>query len=148
MQEDAAEVLFICTGNYYRSRFAEAAFNHRARSTGSRWRAFSRGLAIHLIEGDLSPLAAEGMEERGIPPDCTGETRVPLGEADLRRARLVVALKEQEHRPLLARDFARWADRVRYWHIDDLDRCDAETALARIEALVEELLAELDDGAG
>jgi protein-tyrosine phosphatase len=148
VQPGASEVLFICTGNYYRSRFAEAAFNHRARGANSRWRAFSRGLAIHLIEGDLSPLAAEAMAERGIPPDCTGETRMPLTEADLRRARLVIALKEGEHRPLLERDFGEWADRVRYWHVDDLDRCEAETALARIEAAVGELLAELDDGAG
>jgi protein-tyrosine-phosphatase len=35
-------VLFLCTGNYYRSRFAELLFNYRARSTGLAWEASSR----------------------------------------------------------------------------------------------------------
>jgi len=36
--------LFICTGNYYRSRFAEAVFNHHAAETNLKWQAFSRGV--------------------------------------------------------------------------------------------------------
>jgi hypothetical protein len=38
-------VLFLCTGNYYRSRFAEALFNSVAGKMGLPWRASSRGLA-------------------------------------------------------------------------------------------------------
>jgi protein-tyrosine-phosphatase len=34
-------VLFLCTGNYYRSRYAEELFNHLARAEGLGWRAFS-----------------------------------------------------------------------------------------------------------
>src|SRR5207249_1727138 len=44
-------ILFVCTGNFYRSRFAEAVFNHYAKQRQSPWRAFSRGLAVHLAEG-------------------------------------------------------------------------------------------------
>jgi len=36
-------VLFLCTGNYYRSRHAEAVFNHHAERLGLGWRAVSRG---------------------------------------------------------------------------------------------------------
>ncbi len=39
-------VLFLCTGNYYRSRFAEALFNSVAGKMGLPWRASSRGLAL------------------------------------------------------------------------------------------------------
>ncbi len=39
-------VLFLCTGNYYRSRFAEALFNSVAGRMGLPWRASSRGLAL------------------------------------------------------------------------------------------------------
>ena len=36
-------VLFLCTGNYYRSRFAEALFDSVAVRMGLPWRASSRG---------------------------------------------------------------------------------------------------------
>jgi hypothetical protein len=38
-------ILFLCTGNYYRSRYAEELFNHLAKVKGHSWRAFSRGAA-------------------------------------------------------------------------------------------------------
>jgi hypothetical protein len=37
-------MLFLCTGNYYRSRFAELLFNHLAKQRGLDWQATSRGL--------------------------------------------------------------------------------------------------------
>ena len=43
------------------------------------------------------------------------------GEDDFQSARIVVALKEAEHRPYLTRLFPEWADRVRYWNVHDLD---------------------------
>jgi protein-tyrosine phosphatase len=39
-------ILFLCTGNYYRSRFAEELFNHHAERAGLYWVAQSRGLAL------------------------------------------------------------------------------------------------------
>ena len=36
-------VLFLCSGNYYRSRFAEIFFNWLAPQQGLNWRAESRG---------------------------------------------------------------------------------------------------------
>lgn len=38
-------VLFLCTGNYYRSRFAEYLFNHLAEQQTLEWRAESLGFA-------------------------------------------------------------------------------------------------------
>ncbi|NPV08323.1 MAG: low molecular weight phosphatase family protein [Anaerolineae bacterium] len=141
-------ILFICTGNFYRSRFAEAVFNHRARALGLPQRAFSRGLATHTIDGDLSPWARQALEERGIPLDCTGPTRIPLTQHDLMRAQRIIALKEDEHRPLMERHFPLWADRIQYWHVHDLDVSEADEALPQIERLVEELIEDLraEDG--
>ena len=40
------QVLFLCTGNYYRSRFAEIFFNHLASQTSLPWHADSSGLYV------------------------------------------------------------------------------------------------------
>src|SRR5947199_205561 len=54
-------VLFLCTGNYYRSRFAEVLFNSVAGKMGLTWRASSRGLAyLHRYhEGTLARMRTE-----------------------------------------------------------------------------------------
>jgi hypothetical protein len=41
-QRQEKAVLFLCTGNYYRSRFAEVLFNSVAGKMGLPWRASSR----------------------------------------------------------------------------------------------------------
>ncbi len=136
------EVLFICTGNYYRSRFAEAVFNHVARRDGLPWRAFSRGLAIHLAEGNLSRHTGAALDERGIDPSHTGPTRVSLTEEDLARAHRIVALKRDEHHAMMLAQFPSWADRITYWAVHDLDAAEPAQALAEIEILVAELIRE------
>ena len=42
-------VLFLCTGNYYRSRFAESLFNSVAGKMGLPWRASSRGKVDPIV---------------------------------------------------------------------------------------------------
>jgi len=143
------QILFLCTGNYYRSRYAEAMFNHKAARRRLDWRAFSRGLATHLAPPvGLSPHSTLRMLERGIPREGTGRNPVQVTEKDFRRADRIVALKETEHRPLMARLFPGWEKRVEYWEISDLDAAMPEVALAAIEARVMALLANLELAGG
>ncbi len=136
-------VLFLCTGNFYRSRFAEAVFNHHAALLGMEWRAFSRGLAIHQAEGDLSIYTLRALAEREIDRSHTGPTRVSLLADDLSAADLVIALDENEHRPMVARGFAEWETTVRYWDVCDVPYSTPEVALPCIEGYVLTLLDEL-----
>ena len=136
-------VLFICTGNYYRSRFAEAFFNARAEERGLAWRAISRGLATHLVEGDLSPHTADRLRRHGIERRHTAPTRQSLTEADLRAADRVIALQEAEHRPLMAAAFPAWETRAEYWGVADLDGAEPADALTAIERRVDRLLDDL-----
>ena len=64
-------------------------------------------------------------------------------ERDLAAADRVIALKEAEHRPMLAASFAGWEDRVAYWHVHDIDGAAPADAMAEIETRVRELVAEL-----
>jgi protein-tyrosine phosphatase len=138
-------VLFICTGNYYRSRFAEHFFNHVAVEQGLGWRADSRGL--QAVDGRnfgvLSAYAVAGMRAFKVPVPSKPRDPAQLTEADLRAADLIIALKEAEHRSMLAEEFPEWEDRVEYWHIDDLDCSLPEDALRCLRSEVLALVARL-----
>jgi len=139
-----ADVLFICTGNFYRSRFAEAVFNHYAELAGIRERAVSRGLATHLVDSELSPFTARALAERAIPMHRTSLLPTQLTIADLTRCRVRIALHDDEHRPMIAARYPDWVDRVQYWSVSDLPLAP-EIALPLIEtnvlALIEQLQA-------
>jgi protein-tyrosine phosphatase len=134
-------VLFLCTGNYYRSRFAEELFNHHAEHAGLDWVADSRGLAlergIHNV-GPISPFTLYALGEMAVstraadrfPKQCTAD--------DLSKAALVVAVKEAEHRPLMRERFADWENRLDYWHIHDVED---ETPTEALKLLAEEVRA-------
>jgi protein-tyrosine phosphatase len=140
-------VLFLCSGNYYRSRFAEELFNHLAAAANLDWRADSCGLKVDDGSGNnigpLSRWARQGLEERGLT--AAGAERMPrqVSEPELAAADIVVAVKEAEHRPLMRKRHPSWEDRVRYWAVHDLDCAQPTEALAELERLVRALVEEL-----
>src|SRR4030095_15645761 len=104
-------LLFLCTGNYYRSRFAELLFNQRAASADLPWRAESRGIALDLgayNRGPISPYALEGLRARGLTLGLGVRFPQQVQEDDFVRATRIIALDETEHRPLLAHRFPTW----------------------------------------
>jgi protein-tyrosine phosphatase len=138
-------VLFLCSGNYYRSRFAEYLFNSLAESSGLAWGADSRGLCVGCADniGPISRYAIERLHALGI---SINSPRFPsqVEELDLAGSALVIALKEAEHRPMVARMFPTWENRVEYWHIDDLDCAEPEDALSALEDEIRSLVGRLE----
>src|SRR5689334_1886389 len=62
-------ILFLCTGNYYRSRFAEILFNALASKRGLPWKASSRGLALERGASNIGPMAVSAiraLKARGV----------------------------------------------------------------------------------
>ena len=131
-------ILFICTGNYYRSRFAEALFNHHAELRELSWRAVSRGLAIErVIEiNTLSRFTFAAMLQRGIKRHHTSDGLNALTSLDLIHADLAIAMCEAEHRPMMAEKYPLWVDHVIYWHVRDLPDCQPCKAISEIERQV------------
>ena len=107
MNEDVTEetnrLIFVCTGNFYRSRLAELLFNHYAAPLGLRWRAESRGL---MVSGRLHGMASEARtfaEAHGLAvPD---RSPLPLLVDELAEAKLVVLMCRAEHEPMMEREF-------------------------------------------
>src|SRR5271170_6287388 len=138
-------VLFVCTGNYYRSRFAEILFNSVAGKMALPWRASSRGLALERGVNNVGPMAVsavKALEALGVRDD-DAMTRLPaqVTTDDLERADRIVALKQVEHLPLLQERFPAWAEKVEFWQVDD-----APDALPLIEREVMGLVARLLGG--
>jgi protein-tyrosine phosphatase len=139
-------VLFLCTGNYYRSRFAEELFNHKAVASGMPWQAQSRALAIERgvnNVGPLSPFAMHGLTARGCSARGGGRMPLQCAPADLETAHWIIALNEPEHRPLMRTRFPEWESRVQFWQVEDVEYVRPEVALAAIEKQIDALIGAL-----
>jgi protein-tyrosine phosphatase len=138
-------VLFLCTGNYYRSRFAEILFNSVAGKMGLLWRASSRGLALERGVNNVGPMAMSAIKALEIMGVCAADAvaRFPVQVIveDLEAADRVIALKQAEHLPLLQERFPAWTEKVEFWHVDD-----APEALKLIEREVMSLIASILGG--
>ena len=139
-------VLFLCTGNYYRSRFAEILFNQLAAGNPVGLRAESRGIAIELGVDNVGPISAHTLREldrMGI--DDPSHLRFPLqvSEQDFRNANLIIALDADEHHQMMRERYPDWAHRIEYWNVPDIWAIPPEQALPAIKTKVVELIRRL-----
>ena len=139
-------ILFLCTGNYYRSRYAEHLFNHLASKSGLDYKADSRALALERginNVGAISHYTIKELSNKGI--NLTDDERFPQQAIleDFMKADMVIALDDSEHRPLMLERFPEWTDKIEYWLIHDVHLTSATIALGEIEKKVVQLIEEL-----
>jgi protein-tyrosine phosphatase len=125
----AHRVLFLCTGNFFRSAFAEHYFNHLAAQNQKlppgdplrkkvRWRAESRGFDIAQLtpsqrSAKMSRYTLDRLKRLGIPVPAEPRTRLPahtptlLRLQDLERFDRIIAMHDSSHRPMLRRFMER-----------------------------------------
>src|SRR5262249_13111545 len=117
-QRQEKTVLFLCTGNYDRSRVAEVLFNSVAGKMSLPWKASSRGLALERAANNAGPMeasAVKALEARGLHAVAEfGRFPIQVTVDDFEAARWIVALKEAEHLPLLNERFPGWAEKVEF----------------------------------
>ena len=116
-------ILFLCTGNYYRSRFAEVLFVSVVKRMGLPWDASSRALALERginNVGSMATAAIKALELMGIrDAEQCGRLPAQVTMSELEQADVIVALKHSEHLPLLQERFPAFAEKVEFWHVDD-----------------------------
>lgn len=120
-------VLFVCSGNYYRSRLAELLFNHYAAKANVAWRADSRGLLEQTKYQGLSPSAVRYLEEKKLGELLQNPRKpMPLRFDDLEKADLSIGLSRAEHESMFLTRFGQIPrhmekqGKLRYWNVDDL----------------------------
>jgi len=123
-------ILFLCTGNHYRSRFAEILFNSVAGRMGLPWKAFSRGLALERGVNNVGPMAVsaiKALESLGVRA-TEDVARIPaqVTLADLNQAERIVALKQAEHLPLLQERFPAWVEKIQIPEKDLRHQCSPD----------------------
>lgn len=137
-------ILFLCTGNYYRSRFAEILFNSLARQQNLNWTADSRGLRLEALNpGPISRHTLRSLKELGIQVEQPIRYPVTVTSIDFQSAGHVVAVKEAEHRPMIERLFPEWLDQVEFWTVDDVDCAGPDIAIPELHKNVTGLIARL-----
>ena len=139
-------VLFLCTGNYYRSRFAEMLFNALARENGLDWHADSKGLALEKGVNNVGPMsvtAVNTLQMLGVNQPGTARYPQQVQEQDFQQAALVIALKEAEHRPYVSERHPAWVNTIEYWHVHDGNPTPAYNPLTEIEREVRRLIQRL-----
>jgi protein-tyrosine phosphatase len=137
-------LLFVCTGNYYRSRYAEILFN-ATKPVELDWVADSRGFRLWSgNEGTISIETRKRLNARGIENRAAIERwPLTLREADLNAATRVIALDATEHRPYVEDLFPTYHARFEFWDVADLDFATSDDALGRVEAQIARLIGEL-----
>lgn len=167
--EQNQRVIFVCTGNYYRSRLAEILFNDYALKHALPWDAESRGLFDRGSLKGLSPDAAQFLLSRGFD-SVEGFDKEPerLMVDDLETTRLTIILNKNEHEPIMKMKFGRvptmleQAGRLRYWNVYDIParrpkmnrifkpqeggEQPAESSGEHIDFAVQSLIMEIKDG--
>jgi len=143
-------VLFLCTGNYYRSRLAEELLRHNAQKADLEIECDSAGLGNIPNPSNPGPIgnAALGyLRTQGVRSLSLERYPKKWTPLDVQAADLIVCMNELEHRSLFegqALPFLNHTEVV-YWHIPDLAEDPDLIGPELIEGNVRGLLAEQRD---
>ena len=138
-------MLFLCTGNYYRSRFAEEYFNYQVKQKDLAWFAESKGLSRDFsTQGHVGPIsvyALSALEQLGIDPK--GHERMPeyAQENHFQEFDHIIALSLSEHKPMMEEiwgDLKPW--NLRFFYVEDTHKELPGAALLRLQKHLDHLI--------
>ena len=139
-------VLFLCTGNYFRSRFSELWFNHQIALKGRRdaIHAVSAGLNVRADSGNVGAMAVEAqiaLQQRGVAVDPT-QLAMPrqVSRDDVEQSDVVVAVDAEAHRPMVQELFPDLEAKIRFWSVKDLGEDEGTDPISLLQHQVDQLI--------
>jgi protein-tyrosine phosphatase len=134
----------VCTGNYYRSRFAEILFNALSEQQGLYHQAFSKGLRLSKNnKGPISKHCIAYFSEQY--PNLKYDLRMPIpfDQEDFDFYDSIILMDKTEHHPMIEKRYPEQQDKVTYWNIVDDYIKSPEDVLPILEKKIIELTNEL-----
>ena len=139
--------LFLCTGNYYRSRFAEEYFNHFMTSLNKPHTADSLGIMREFEgNGNVGPISKDTLAKlKALDIAPQGHERMPayVYPDHFDRYDRVIAVSKSEHQPMLEEIWPGNNFALEFFDVEDLHIEGPETALPRLIKHLDKLIASI-----
>jgi protein-tyrosine phosphatase len=141
-------LLFLCTGNYYRSRLAEEIFNFHTTRDNIAACAVSRGLGNQWPNpnnpGPISKKAKQFLLALGIKTSSPDRMPLPCLEEDLNQASQVICLSKREHKAMFKAKFPHYPiENITFWEIGDVGVQGVQEAMTQIYEQTRSLMTSL-----
>ena len=139
------KVLFVCTWNIHRSRFAEEVFNYLAKKSNDKHQAFSAGFRFgsNSFRTIYYP-ALDNLKKLNIVPLRPNDFSKHIDDVDLFNYDRIICMDEGEHKPMVLANPNLQNDLFEYWNIIDEPKMKSELSLQKCYQKVENLLGDLD----
>ena len=137
-------ILFVCTGNIFRSRFAEEVFNHLCEINGVDATAFSAGLQVGgYKQRKIYRPAMNELERLKIEPLRSNEDSVHIDDIDVSIYDQIICMDEEEHKPMVRSNELLSGFTFQYWNIVDMPKVPSDKSLPKCYKKVESLIDQL-----
>ena len=137
-------ILFVCTGNIFRSRFAEEVFNHLCKINGVDATAFSAGLQVgRYKQRKIYWPAMNELERLKIEPLRSNEDSVHINDIDVSIYDQIICMDEEEHKPMVRSNERLSGFTFQYWNIVDMPKVPSDISLPKCYKKVESLIDQL-----
>ena len=139
------KVLFVCTWNIYRSRFAEEVFNFFAKKSNSKHQAFSAGFRVgnYNFRTIYYP-ALDNLKKLNIVPLRPNDFSKHIDDVDLYEYDKIICMDEGEHKPMVLGNPSLQKDLFQYWDIIDQPKVKSEISLPKCYQKVKNLLSDFE----
>ena len=138
------KILFVCTANIFRSRFAEEVFNSLATDSSSSLIAFSAGMKVgEFTTRKIYYPALEQLKRYNIKPIRENELSTHIDDLNLDEYDRIICMDEPEHKPMVEENTNLKGRDVEYWNIVDIPEEDSRVSLPMCYEKVNELFSEM-----
>lgn len=143
-------ILFLCTGNYYRSRLAEELLRYNAKKADLEIECDSAGLGKIPNPSNPGPIgiaALEYLQKRRISSLSLARYPKQWTPSDIQTADIIVCMNEREHRVMFERQARPFLNhgQIVYWRIPDVEEDPDLMGPGLIDGEVRGLLGKLKD---